>query len=78
MNRTLLALETAHAFTGPASGSRRRIGRLRRWFARLVAARERKAAGEVLHRVNGLIPHARRAYRADLEALADRLRPDLR
>jgi hypothetical protein len=63
-HRDIAAGAPAHA-VGPT---------LRRCLAALVAARERKAAIQVLRRLEDLIPHATGAARADLVALAERVR----
>jgi hypothetical protein len=78
MTRTLHAPEAAHAFARPFHDARPRIGLFQRWLAGFIAARERKAARMVLARLEDHMARAGEADRADLQAIADRLRRSLR
>jgi hypothetical protein len=78
MTCTLPAPEGAHAIARLLHYGRPRIGPFQRWLAGFSAARERQAARAVLARVEDRMAHAGDAYRADLQAIADRLRRSLR
>lgn len=56
----------------------RRTGVMQRWLARLIAARERRAAIQVLRHLDDRIPHATEPYRAHMVAVAEGLRRALR
>ncbi len=77
MNRTLVAPLAAHDLAASTRASQA-TGVFRRWLASFAAARERKAATEVLGRLAGHIPRTSGSERTRLEALADDLRRRLR